>query len=182
MKVYARLRVQSGGDRLLLMPLGEYRIGRHSDCDLIIPSRDVSRHHATIQLDETSAIVIDQESRNGTRIDGQVTARGELQHGSILQLGTTLCLFEWMEKNWTNDDETTSPAYQISPFSRELTAAQQRVLNCLLSGFSEKVIAQKLELSQHTIHNHVKKIYVAYGVNSRPELLSFFINARRLEL
>jgi DNA-binding CsgD family transcriptional regulator len=37
-------------------------------------------------------------------------------------------------------------------------------------------IAARLEISPHTIHNHVKEIYRKMGVNSRPELLARFVS------
>jgi DNA-binding CsgD family transcriptional regulator len=42
----------------------------------------------------------------------------------------------------------------------------------LLDGASEKQIALKLELSQHTIHNYVKALHQRFEVSSRGELLS----------
>ena len=47
-----------------------------------------------------------------------------------------------------------------------------QTLNELLAGSSEKQIAQKLELSQHTVHNYVKALHQRFGVSSRGELLA----------
>ena len=47
-----------------------------------------------------------------------------------------------------------------------------QTLNELLAGSSEKQIALKLELSQHTIHNYVKALHQRFGVSSRGELLA----------
>jgi DNA-binding CsgD family transcriptional regulator len=59
-----------------------------------------------------------------------------------------------------------------------LTAAQRRVFDLLLEGLPEKRIARKLKISQHTVHNHVRKIYVAARVGSRPELLAQFVSRK----
>jgi DNA-binding CsgD family transcriptional regulator len=47
-----------------------------------------------------------------------------------------------------------------------------QTLAALLDGLSEKQIALKLELSQHTVHNYVKALHQRFEVNSRGELLS----------
>lgn len=47
-----------------------------------------------------------------------------------------------------------------------------QTLNELLAGSSEKQIALRLELSQHTIHNYVKALHQRFGVSSRGELLA----------
>ncbi len=47
-----------------------------------------------------------------------------------------------------------------------------QTLAALLDGLSEKQIALKLELSQHTIHNYVKALHQRFEVNSRGELLA----------
>ena len=41
-----------------------------------------------------------------------------------------------------------------------------------MAGFAEKAVAAQLGLSRHTVHNHVRAIYRAYGVRSRAELLA----------
>ena len=51
-----------------------------------------------------------------------------------------------------------------------LTTRQREVLDLMLAGLTERQAALHLRLSPHTIHNHVKKIYRAYGVSSRIQL------------
>ena len=54
----------------------------------------------------------------------------------------------------------------------------RQVLWLLCLGRSEKEIAAQLQLSTHTVHNHVRRLYKALDVNSRAELLA---TALRLE-
>jgi DNA-binding CsgD family transcriptional regulator len=51
----------------------------------------------------------------------------------------------------------------------------RQTLRHLLTGDSEKQIASKLEISQHTVHVYVKRLYRYYGVSSRGELLARFV-------
>jgi DNA-binding CsgD family transcriptional regulator len=48
----------------------------------------------------------------------------------------------------------------------------QQTLACLRAGDSEKLIAARLGLSRHTVHNYVKALYRRIGVCSRGELLA----------
>ena len=51
----------------------------------------------------------------------------------------------------------------------------RQTLGHLLTGDSEKQIAAKLEISQHTVHVYVKQLYKRFNANSRGELLAKFI-------
>jgi DNA-binding CsgD family transcriptional regulator len=48
----------------------------------------------------------------------------------------------------------------------------QQVLMCLMEGDSEKQIAQRLGITQHTVHYHVRELYRRFGVSSRGQLLA----------
>ena len=174
MRPLARFLVQSGGEGILLLRPGRFVIGRHSDCDLIIDSHEVSRRHAVLDVGASSVRLVDLRSRNGTRVDGEPTTRCLLGQGCLVEIGPATCLFEWMEGVAFSDDHPT-PAAKPQELEQCLTPAEQRVFTRLLGGLSEKQIALKLELSCHTVHNHIKKIYRAYRVNSSRELLARFI-------
>jgi DNA-binding CsgD family transcriptional regulator len=53
-----------------------------------------------------------------------------------------------------------------------LSPRQREVLELLRRGDSEKEVAAALELSVHTVHDHVKALHRAYGVRSRGELMA----------
>jgi DNA-binding CsgD family transcriptional regulator len=47
-----------------------------------------------------------------------------------------------------------------------------RTLELLLEGCSERQIVARLDLSSHTVHDHVKRLYRRFQVNSRAQLLA----------
>jgi DNA-binding NarL/FixJ family response regulator len=57
----------------------------------------------------------------------------------------------------------------------DLPPRMRETLDALLAGDSEKQIARKLQISQHTVHAYVKGLYRRFAVCSRGELLSQFI-------
>ena len=55
---------------------------------------------------------------------------------------------------------------------RVLSRRAAQTLGELLSGLSEKEIADRMGLSAHTVHQYVKTVYRAFGVRSRAELMA----------
>ena len=53
-----------------------------------------------------------------------------------------------------------------------LTEKQKEILQCIVSGMSYKLIAEKLFISIDTVRYHVKNIYLILHVHSRYELLN----------
>jgi DNA-binding CsgD family transcriptional regulator len=56
-----------------------------------------------------------------------------------------------------------------------LTPTERRLLHLLLAGLSEKLIAEQLERSYHTVHQHVRSIYLKFGVNNRAALMALWL-------
>ncbi|OGO13199.1 MAG: hypothetical protein A2Z66_14900 [Chloroflexi bacterium RBG_13_66_10] len=74
-------------------PLGgqAFVIGRGADCDLVVPERQVSRHHARIRRAGEGFVVEDLGSRNGTYVNGAVVEQPVLlQDGDVLQIALAL--------------------------------------------------------------------------------------------
>jgi len=65
-----------------------------------------------------------------------------------------------------------APPASRDDLGAEWSRREQETLDLLLTGASEKVIAAKLGLSPHTVHDYVKVIYRKAGVASRAELMA----------
>ena len=82
--------------RLVLQPSGaiidvnrpDMLIGRHTECDIRLPLPDVSRRHCRLQFVEGSWQVIDLNSLNGIRVNGEPCAQGQLEQGDLLKIGS----------------------------------------------------------------------------------------------
>ena len=59
-----------------------------------------------------------------------------------------------------------------------LSPQQGKVLELLCRGASEKEVAAALEVSTHTVHDHVKALHRVYGVRSRGELMARAMGSR----
>ena len=63
-------------------------IGRSDDCDVVLPERQVSRHHAEIERDDRGYVLRDLGSKNGTFVNGQRVRGGpyRLSDGDEIQV------------------------------------------------------------------------------------------------
>ncbi len=81
-----------GGSRWVLENQ-ETVIGRGAECDLAVPDRQVSRHHARIVRTERGYMLEDLGSKNGTHLNGtRIEEPVMLQDGDIVQIALALKL------------------------------------------------------------------------------------------
>lgn len=71
----------------------EFIIGRGSDCNIILPERQVSRHHVKITHEDGRYTLHDLNSKNGTHLNGaQVYDQARLQDGDEIQIALAVKL------------------------------------------------------------------------------------------
>ncbi|HEY42503.1 MAG TPA: FHA domain-containing protein [Anaerolineae bacterium] len=69
----------------------ELLIGRGADCDVVIPDRQVSRHHACIRRTSDGFLLEDLGSKNGTHLNGNsIQSPALLQDGDIVQVALAI--------------------------------------------------------------------------------------------
>ncbi|MGN0072199.1 MAG: FHA domain-containing protein [Coriobacteriales bacterium] len=73
---------------------GSFTIGRDPSCDLFLNNMTVSRLHATITITGDSAKIVDENSLNGTWVNGAVVEQAPLSSGSTVQIGTFEMVFQ----------------------------------------------------------------------------------------
>ncbi|NQU38357.1 MAG: FHA domain-containing protein [Lentisphaerae bacterium] len=88
MKISVIKGPDSGIERELEIP-GVYVIGRSGDCELRLSDPETSRRHAAITVAPGRAVVDDQTSRNGTRVNDIRVQHALLKDGDVIRLGGT---------------------------------------------------------------------------------------------
>jgi len=63
----------------------------------------------------------------------------------------------------------------VAPGVTDISPRMRQTLQYLVKGDTERQIALKLKISQHTVHVYVKQLYKRFNANSRGELLAKFI-------
>jgi pSer/pThr/pTyr-binding forkhead associated (FHA) protein len=95
-KLPGTLRVTKGKQEGLSLPLGEgLKIGRASDCQLILDDDYVSTRHAQIVRTESGYVVEDLGSTNGTYVNNErVSSPAPFSTTDTLRIGRTLMVVE----------------------------------------------------------------------------------------
>ena len=107
----ARLLIKTEGleCRSINLRLGVNQIGRGPDCDFQIDHPSVSSRHCELILSTDGLLIRDQQSTNGTCIDGQPATESWLRPGQNVALGGVILFVE-------NTDVTISiPRFQQPP-------------------------------------------------------------------
>jgi DNA-binding CsgD family transcriptional regulator len=162
---------------------GSYIVGRGGACDIAILDDSVSRRHARLTVNGTEISITDLGSRNGTFVDERPIVTCVIQAGQVIRFGAMpyrLAIEDDASLASRRDDETGNRSATESETDGDLlTPAQRRVYELLLEGNPEADIGARLDLSVHTVHTHVKAIYLQLGVHSRAELLARQIKTPR---
>jgi DNA-binding CsgD family transcriptional regulator len=118
-------------------------------------------------------------SRNGTFVDGSRIQVAFVRTGTRVGFGEVDFSFADSEsiandssKQETGSLEAGAHSSRLKRAIMNISPAERRVLQAVRKGFSEREIAARLNLSPHTVHNHIRSIFSAFEVHSRTELLA----------
>ena len=91
-----RVTVSLAGETFLELPLGRDKllIGRHSFNDVCLRDSSVSRHHAILVPDGGAWVIVDLNSTNGTRVNGQLVRQRILANGDEIGVGLFVLSYE----------------------------------------------------------------------------------------
>lgn len=167
-----------------------------SDVDVLVLSANLdeqpSRGLEILQELRTSfpgirAVVLLHSSKRELIVDAfRAGARGIFsRQGSIEMLMKAVrCVHEG--QIWANSREMTlavealANSRVIRPMNANglnlLSRREMEVVRCLAEGMTNREIAERLQLSQHTIKNYLFRVFDKLGVSSRMELLFMTLN------
>jgi hypothetical protein len=73
------------------LDMNEIVIGRTGNCEIVIPSRQVSRRHARLLRTGSGFVIEDLGSKNGTHLNGKrITEPKLLQDGDVIQIALAM--------------------------------------------------------------------------------------------
>ena len=159
------------------LKMGDLTIGRSSHNDISFALDTISRTHARLTVGVQGVIVTDLASRNGTFVNRKRIQCASVFPGELIQFGSVQLLLSQDPSgvDGVDSDEVTHDAKSLAGIDpgtpAPLSPAQTKVFDLLVQGYLEKEVADELVLSVHTVHNHARKIYEAYRVKTRVELL-----------
>ncbi len=90
----------------MMLPDGEYDVGRMSDCWLTLDDELASRYHARFRVTGPKGLLEDLGSRNGTYVNGaKVEGQHELTDGDKIRIGREIIVVLRSETSLHDDDE-----------------------------------------------------------------------------
>ncbi len=119
------------GTKLPLAPPDEIRIGRADDNQLVLPGAKVSRHHTTVLWKDGEWIARDENSGNGTFVNGMKIREARLENHAGLGIGDFLIRVSVAyEPAQSNDTVATAhpPGAARQPAIPSADARQQTVV------------------------------------------------------
>ena len=81
---------EDGSRRDFPLEIGTTTFGRKDDCSIRIPLSAVSRHHASIELSETAALLNNLGASNGTFLNNHRIERSQLSSGDQIMIGPVI--------------------------------------------------------------------------------------------
>lgn len=72
-------------------------IGRDPTCEIYLDNISVSRAHATVEMTDDEWVVVDQESANGTYVNGEPVRAIPLRDGDEIQVGKFAIVYSHYE-------------------------------------------------------------------------------------
>ena len=119
----------------------------------------------------------------------QLGARGIVLNHSALQLLLKSIRCVSAGQYWVGHESVSDliqalrrigPDHRASEASRDfgLTSRQKQVIALIVAGYTNKDLARKLDISEHTAKHHLTNIFDKLGVSNRLELVLFAIDHR----
>ncbi len=65
-----------------------YFIGRHEECNMVLPGDGIMRKHAKIRQQDGDFFITDLATYHGTHVNGQSVVEGTIREGDIIRIGT----------------------------------------------------------------------------------------------
>jgi len=156
-----KLVVTSGPTQGTSFPLHgqDIIIGRGPECTIRLQDANVSRTHAKIMREGANWVIVDAQSRYGTKVNGEVKATSTIKPGDIIQLGGITIKFESGDGP-ANAEDTGS--------ERPAIAAKEEVNEEMLAKLKsarEKILAQvgKVIVGQREIIDQILICLFARG-------------------
>jgi len=98
-------------------------IGRQTDCQIRIPTGEISRHHCEVSVSDGKISIRDLGSSNGTYVNRRRVTQAELQAGDLVALGDMVFVAKIGGRPTHVDSEDVLEDGQVKPPSSAAAAA-----------------------------------------------------------
>jgi two-component system nitrate/nitrite response regulator NarL len=154
-----------------------------------LPGLETLRELSKLRI-QTRTIILTAVTEKDLVIEAlQLGARGILLANSEVRLliKSIRCVNDgqyWIDhesvSNLVQAFRRIGPDHHASPPARDfgLTSREMQVIALIVAGYTNKDLARKLRISEHTAKHHLTNVFDKLGVSTRLELVLFAINHR----
>ncbi|MEM7168004.1 MAG: sigma 54-interacting transcriptional regulator [Planctomycetota bacterium] len=162
------VEMQIGGKISPPIPLqsGRTLVGRHPDCDLVVPDPHASRQQLAIEVEGDACHLRDVGSKNPVTINDEVVKEAELQPGDRIQVGETVLTLRRGMIDMTGDTHLAVSVVDEGPSAgaHRVTVAADSVVGGLASREPDASTEGRLDVIYH----------LAESMAAAPDLDRFF--------
>jgi pSer/pThr/pTyr-binding forkhead associated (FHA) protein len=131
-------------------------IGRTPDNDVILDNRGVSRRHAQIEFGENQAVIIDNESLNGTFVNSRRISEEVLKDNDSITIGKYTMIYHVNADKTSNPFEADGTMVLQTKKQRELIAKDERSRQLLAEAGSSILLGETgVDFDQFPINRNV---------------------------
>ena len=109
-------------------------IGRTNDNDIVLENRAVSRKHATIEFNENAAVILDNESLNGTFVNNRKISEEVLRSDDVVTIGKYALVYH---------TESTAPGESMSGMDGTMVLSTKKQKQLIENDRVERQIVAK---------------------------------------
>src|SRR5437868_6161528 len=112
--------IQSNGGKASL-ERGKVTIGRTSESNIVLQDTQASRNHCVVERVGRDYVLRDLDSRNGTRVNGQLVSNVVLAPNDVIQIGSTNLTFVVPQDSYEQVEELSSDdLVEVEPEDNEV--------------------------------------------------------------
>ena len=149
---------------------------------------EVLREVRALHQDVRAIVLLDSAKHESVLEAFRTGARGVLSRNESVETLSKCVRSVHQGQIWANSEQlglviqalvsSRSIPAVIAPGMEQLSKRELEIVDSVSQGLSNRKIAERLGLSQHTVKNYLFKIFEKLGVSSRVELLSMALNRK----
>ena len=131
-------------------------VGRTPDNDIVLDNRGVSRRHAQIEFGDNQAVIIDNESLNGTFVNASRISEEVLKDGDSITIGKYTMIYHVNAEKAGSPFEADGTMVLQTKKQRELLAKDERNRNLVAEAGSSILLGENgVDFDQFAITRNV---------------------------
>jgi pSer/pThr/pTyr-binding forkhead associated (FHA) protein len=131
-------------------------VGRTPDNDIVLDNRGVSRRHAQIEFGDNQAVIIDNESLNGTFVNSSRISEEVLKDGDSITIGKYTMIYHVNAEKTGSPFEADGTMVLQTKKQRELLAKDERNRNLVAQAGSSVLLGENgVDFDQYAITRNV---------------------------